>query len=203
MEIWQQVTKYCGKEEKLLQRNKILWKRGEIAPEEQFLLFSTIFSMYFQLQESNYMLICEARLFNLFFSSILQIWYAEVWISLSILKSPLDWDNESRLYFYKQTYDLPRLQYSAVYTNYSIYPKYSTSKLFTYHTCPKSWKSYLTTCWYANTAEWVANSIDFDQLLHLIWTYTLRRPVCLNTLTKYGPIFTSNIWAQLFKTLLA
>ena len=26
--------------------NKILWKRGEIAPEEQFLLFSTIFSIY-------------------------------------------------------------------------------------------------------------------------------------------------------------
>ena len=25
---------------------KILWKRGEIAPEEQFLLFSTIFSIY-------------------------------------------------------------------------------------------------------------------------------------------------------------
>ena len=26
--------------------NKILWKRGEIAPKEQFLLFSTIFSIY-------------------------------------------------------------------------------------------------------------------------------------------------------------
>ena len=26
--------------------NKILWKRGEIAPKEQFLLFSTIFSRY-------------------------------------------------------------------------------------------------------------------------------------------------------------
>ena len=26
--------------------NKILWKRGEIAPKKQFLLFSTIFSIY-------------------------------------------------------------------------------------------------------------------------------------------------------------
>ena len=31
--------KYCGKGEKLL----LLWKRGETAPQEQFLLFSTIF----------------------------------------------------------------------------------------------------------------------------------------------------------------
>ena len=28
---------------------KILWKRGEIAPEEQFLFFSTIFSTYMML----------------------------------------------------------------------------------------------------------------------------------------------------------
>ena len=40
--------------------NKILWKRGEIAlnPKEQFLLFSTIFSIYLYLQESNYIFIC-------------------------------------------------------------------------------------------------------------------------------------------------
>ena len=31
------------KHENLITGNKILWKRGEIAPKEQFLLFSTIF----------------------------------------------------------------------------------------------------------------------------------------------------------------
>ena len=34
------------KNENLITGNKILWKRGEIAPKEQFLLFSTIFSTY-------------------------------------------------------------------------------------------------------------------------------------------------------------
>ena len=42
------------KHENLITDNKILWKRGEIAPEEQLLLFSTIFSIYLYLQESNY-----------------------------------------------------------------------------------------------------------------------------------------------------
>ena len=32
--------------ENLTTGNKLLWKRGEIAPKEQFLLFSTIFSIY-------------------------------------------------------------------------------------------------------------------------------------------------------------
>ena len=31
---------------KLWQQNKIMWKRGEIAPKEQFLLFSTLFYIY-------------------------------------------------------------------------------------------------------------------------------------------------------------
>ena len=48
MEIKQLVTKYCGKEEKLLH-------------------FSTIFSIYLKLQESNYILISEMWLFALFF----------------------------------------------------------------------------------------------------------------------------------------
>ena len=43
-----------------------MWKRGEIAPkEEQFLLFSTIFSVYLYFQESNYIFICEMWLFDL------------------------------------------------------------------------------------------------------------------------------------------
>ena len=34
------------KHENLTTGNKILWKRGEIAPKEQFLLFSALFSVY-------------------------------------------------------------------------------------------------------------------------------------------------------------
>ena len=33
---------------KLTTGNKILWKRGKVAPKEQFLLFSTIFSIYLE-----------------------------------------------------------------------------------------------------------------------------------------------------------
>ena len=40
-EIWS-----LPKHEHLTTGKKILWKRGEIAPKEQFLLFSTIFSIY-------------------------------------------------------------------------------------------------------------------------------------------------------------
>ena len=41
MKIWS-----LFKHRELPEGNKILWKRGEIAPWEQFLLFSTIFSIY-------------------------------------------------------------------------------------------------------------------------------------------------------------
>ena len=47
--------------------NKIIWKRGEIAPTEQFLLFFTIFSEDLYFQESNYIFICEMWLFDLSF----------------------------------------------------------------------------------------------------------------------------------------
>ena len=66
--------------------NKIWWKRGKIAPQKQFLLFSTIFSIYLKLQESNYMFI---RFVSIYFFSILKIWYVEVWIYRSISESPL------------------------------------------------------------------------------------------------------------------
>ena len=36
------------KHENLTTGTKILWKRGEMAPKEQFLLFSTILSIYLQ-----------------------------------------------------------------------------------------------------------------------------------------------------------
>ena len=37
----------CHKNGNLTIGNKILWKRGDIAPQEQFLLFSTIFSLLY------------------------------------------------------------------------------------------------------------------------------------------------------------
>ena len=87
------------KHENLITGNKILWKRGEIAPKEQFLLFSTIFSyisnfkspityifvkcgcsIYFFLKSGN--LICRSTDISKYFRA-----------SLGIR------DNESRLYF--------------------------------------------------------------------------------------------------------
>ena len=62
MKIWS-----LPKLENLITGNKILWKRGEIAPKEQFLLFSTIFSVYLYFQESNYIFICKMWLFELIF----------------------------------------------------------------------------------------------------------------------------------------
>ena len=46
-----------------------MWKRGEIALKEQFLLFSTIFSVHLYFQESNYIHVftCEMWLFDLSF----------------------------------------------------------------------------------------------------------------------------------------
>ena len=46
---------------------KIVWKRGEIAPKEQFRFYSTIFLLYLYFKEPNYIFICEMWLFDLFF----------------------------------------------------------------------------------------------------------------------------------------
>ena len=51
-----------------------------------------MFSVFLYFQESNYIFICEMWLFDLFFSSILQIWYVEIRISRSISESPLDFE---------------------------------------------------------------------------------------------------------------
>ena len=48
-----------------------------------------IFSICRPLQESNHILICEMCLFDLFFSSIMQIWYVDLRISHSISESLL------------------------------------------------------------------------------------------------------------------
>ena len=42
----------------------MLWKRGKIAPMEQFFLFPTIFSLYLLLKESYYIFICLMWLFD-------------------------------------------------------------------------------------------------------------------------------------------
>ena len=82
------------KRENLITGNKILWNRGEITPKEQFLLFSTIFSIHFVYLTSGVKL--YTHLWNvvvrIIFSSILQIWYVEVRISRSISEGPLDFE---------------------------------------------------------------------------------------------------------------
>ena len=73
------------KRELLTPGKKILWKRGEIAPKEQFLHFSTIFLIHISLtsrvQLHIYLLIVVVRII---FSSVLQILYVEVRISRSV-----------------------------------------------------------------------------------------------------------------------
>ena len=86
MKIWS-LFKHCN----LTTGNKILWKRGEIAPKEQFLLFSTIFSMYLTSGVKLYIHLWNVVV-RFIFSSILQIWYVEVRISRSISEGPLDFE---------------------------------------------------------------------------------------------------------------
>ena len=93
MKIWS-----LFKHENLTTGYKILWKRGEIAPKEQFLLFSTIFSIYFQLQESNYIYICKMWLFDLFFHNSANLICRSTDISKYFRESLGIRDNESQLY---------------------------------------------------------------------------------------------------------
>ena len=77
-----------------------MWKRGEIAPEEQFLLFSTIFSVYLYFQVSNYIFICEMWLFDLsFFLNSANLISRDTDISKYFRESLGLRDDESRLYF--------------------------------------------------------------------------------------------------------
>ena len=77
VKIWS-MTKYCGKEEKLL-----FW--------EQFLLFSIIFSISLEFEESNYIIFVKCDC-SIYFSSFLQFRYVEVRISRSISESPLEFE---------------------------------------------------------------------------------------------------------------
>ena len=78
------------KHENLTTGNKIVWQRGEIAPKEQFLLFSTIFSIHLYLQESNYIYICYMWLFELFLPQFCKS--DMVRISQSISESPFEFE---------------------------------------------------------------------------------------------------------------
>ena len=81
MQLWHQVTK------------KKMWKRGETAPKEQFLLFSTLFYIYIFLTSGVKLHIHLFNvLFNLLFSSLSQLWYVEVRISRSVSVSPLEFE---------------------------------------------------------------------------------------------------------------
>ena len=76
-----------------------MWKRGEISPKEQFLLFSTIFSVYLYFQESNYIFICEMWLFDLsFFLNSANLICLDTDISKYFREYLGFRDNESRLY---------------------------------------------------------------------------------------------------------
>ena len=76
-----------------------MWKRGEIAPKEQFLLFSTIFSVYLYFQGSNYIFIYEMWLFELFFFlKSANLICRDTDISKYFRESLGLRDNESRLY---------------------------------------------------------------------------------------------------------
>ena len=71
---------------------KILWERGEIAPEEQFLLLSTIFCNL-MLEFYVYLHIHLLNLVVRFvFSSILKICYVEVRISRSVSEGPFKFE---------------------------------------------------------------------------------------------------------------
>ena len=77
-----------------------MWKRGEIAPKEQFLLFSTIFSVYLYFQESNYIFICEIWLFDLSFFLNYAILICRDTDILKYFRESVGLrDNESQLYW--------------------------------------------------------------------------------------------------------
>ena len=68
-----------------------MWKRGEIAPEEQFLLFSTLFYIYI----SNFRNQIHIHLLNVvvqFIVFLTQLWDVEVRISRSVSVSPLEYE---------------------------------------------------------------------------------------------------------------
>ena len=86
-----------SKHENLTTGKNILWKRGEIAPKD---LFHNIFNISLTLRAQLHVYLLNV-IVRIIFSSILQIWYAEVRIPRSISRESLGIrDNESRLYYF-------------------------------------------------------------------------------------------------------
>ena len=89
------------KHENLTTGKKILWKRGEIAPKEQFLLFSTIFSIYARISNSKSQITYIFVKFgcsNYFFFNSADLICRGTDISKYFIESLGFRDNESRLY---------------------------------------------------------------------------------------------------------
>ena len=73
---------------------KILWKRGEIAPKEQFLLFSTIFCyllLGFHIKTRTRVLLRDKRLFEIREVEITGVHLKETKNTLSRLRKSADW----------------------------------------------------------------------------------------------------------------
>ena len=78
------------KHENVTTSKKILWKRGEIAPKEQFLHFSTIFFDISLTSRVQLHINLLNVIVGIIFSFILKIWYVDVQISWSISESPFE-----------------------------------------------------------------------------------------------------------------
>ena len=77
--------------------NKIMWKRGEIAPKEQFLLFSILLYIYISNLRSQITVHLLNVVVQFIVFSLYQLRYFEVRISRSVSVSLGFRDNESRL----------------------------------------------------------------------------------------------------------
>ena len=72
-----------------------MWKRGEIAPKKQFLLFSTLFYIYisnFRSQNTHSFVKCDCSIYCFPHSLNSDTMYVEVRISRSISVSPLEFE---------------------------------------------------------------------------------------------------------------
>ena len=107
--------------------------------EEQFLLFSTIFSIYARIyfQKCNYTYICQMWLFGLFFSSILQIWYVEVRISRSISESPLEFEITRVDCIVNDIIKCKKRTFYCIPLLANLHPKSFGTRLTSYHARPK------------------------------------------------------------------
>ena len=135
--------------------NKIRWKRGEIPPEEQFLLFSTLFYIYI----SKFRIKLHIYLFNVVVQFI---------VFLTLLTLICRGTDISKCSVNPLEFEITRVDCICIQVSiHHIYPKYSDTSP-AYHTCSKILTStiyYPMLC--LKIAGWMANSVD------LIWVYTV------------------------------